>query len=313
MEEEFTEYHKDSFSRAKPDAPKQAAAKPAPKPAAAKNDNLDDYVPEKVGKVVDNVFGKLDNLVNDATDYLFGGKKKGGLLDDNPLTQKQVPPQVPPLQPIQAPVLKPLEVPTTPPPAAPAAKATPAAKAPAARKAAPAPAASTVRTISTLQSSRQPEMIQPVMPEAKPRHEGPVISRTTAISELDLPLEMLADKDLSRYFDQMKLYEGKVVEGGLCNLPQYEATQVLRRGKWGSDFGVHFEDLKGIQPGINPMEMAKSRFHGMRPVYKAQAHKYQGAESLVKAITEDINAYLAGKQGKHFHPFIYQVVSTVIK
>lgn len=310
MEEEFTEYHKDSFSRAKPDAPKQPAARPAAKPDAQKGENLDDYVPEKVGKVVDNVFGKLDNLVNDATDYLFGSKKKGGLLDDKPLTQKQAPSQVPPLQPTQPPVLKPLEVPTAPPPAAPA----PAAKkAPAARQAVPPPAAPAVRTISTLQSSRQPEMIQPVMPEAKPRHDGPVISRTTAISELDLPLEMLADKDLSRYFDQMKLYEGRVVEGGLCSLPQFEATQVLRRGKWGHDFSVRFEDLKGIQPGINPMEMAKSRFHGMRPVYKAQAHKYPGAESLIKAIEEDINTYLAGKQSKYFHPFIYQVVSTVIK
>src|SRR5688572_16827748 len=95
MEHEFTEQHKDSFVRsgpgsgAKPPAtppgqtPPEAEAKPAapkpatPKPPGAKAE-IDDFVPEKVGNVVDNVFGKLDNLVNDAADYLFGNKKKGG-------------------------------------------------------------------------------------------------------------------------------------------------------------------------------------------------------------------------------------------
>jgi len=310
MEEDFTEYHKDSFTRDKA-MPGKKPAKPSPpaqKPKSQqKGEQFDDFVPEKVGKVVDNVFGKLDNLVNDATDYLFGNKsKKGGLLEGDNF-KKEPPAQ--PFKPPAGPVLKPLQVQTQAPVAPPPVTPTPAAP----PVQTPPPQSGSVRTISTLQGSRQPEMIRPVMPEAKVKHEGPVITRTTSISELDLPLEILDDPDLSRYFDQMKLYESKVVEGGLCNLQQFEATMILRRGKWKHDFQIRFEDFKGINPGIYPMEMAKSRFHGMRPAYKAQAHKFQGKESLMKAIEEDINSYLTGKQGKHFHPFIYQVVSTVIK
>lgn len=331
MENEFTEQHKDSFVRSdakKPaQAPPQKEAQPqapqskpaAPKPAAPKPENkgetIDDFVPDKVGNVVDNVFGKLDNLVNDAADYLFGGKKKGGgLLEGDTLSKTQSPSAVPPLvrtpqapPPIPKPEVKPLVVPgmpVTPAQAAPVAK-TPVARPPA------------VKTLTTLtQTARKPEMIRPVMPESKPKKvkfDGPVVSRTTSISELDLPLEILDDPDLPRYFDQMKLYESQVVEGGLCNLPQFEATTILRRGKWKNDFQVRFEDLRKLNPGIYPMEMAKSRFYGMRPVYKAQGHRYPTREALMAAIEEDMNAYLAGKQGRGFHPFIYQVVSTMIR
>lgn len=313
MENEFTEAHKDSFVRSKKDEPAKKPAPAAPKPAAPKaadSDSLDDYVPDQVGKVVDNVFGKLDNLVNDAADYLFGNKKKGGLLEGDQF-QKQAPPQVPPLQPQKPPALTPLQTPVqAAPPAAPAPTVPPKAQ-PAAKPAAKAPAAPTIKTLSTLQGSRKPEMITPVMPESKSKFDGPVVARTTSISELELPLEILDDPDLPRYFDQMKLYEGKVVEGGLCGLPQFEATMALRRGKWKNDFGIKFEDLKWIDPGINPMEMAKSRFNGMRPVYKAQAQRFGGREALIKAIEEDINAYLANKDSKIFHPFIYQVVTSL--
>lgn len=318
-EEEFTEYHKDSFSFGKPekeDKKKQAPAPPAPTPKA-KEGNLDDYVPEKVGEVVDNVFGKLDNLVNDAADYLFGGKKKSNLLDKTP------PSNIPPLQPQEQPPLTPTPpkastqtaAPTqAPPPRVPKPK-----QAPAQRAAPPTPKTPPqIRKLSTLQGSRQPEMIRPVMPESKVKHDGPVISRTTSISELEsLPLEILSDPDLSRYFDQMKLYEGKVVKGGLCNLPQYEAVSYLKKGYWGGDFNIRFEDLKRINPGIYPMEMARSRFGGMRPVYKAQGFQFGSKEKLIRAIETDINLYLLGKNTKKepspFHPYIYQVVSTVIK
>lgn len=329
VEEEFTEYHKDSFSFGKPEKKEAKSAPPikaGPKPAGerAKEGNLDDYVPEKVGEVVDNVFGKLDNLVNDAADYLFGGKKKSNLLEKPPAA-----PGVPPLQPQAQPPLTPPKAPPTSAKAAPAAPAAPAKapapqvptpqKAPAQRVAPVAkPAAPQIRKLSTLQGSRQPEMIRPVMPESKPKHDGPVVSRTTAISELeDLPLELLSDPDLSRYFDQMKLYEAKVVTGGLCNLPQYEAVLFLKKGYWGGDFNIQFEELKRINPGIYPMEMARSRFHGMRPVYKAQGYQFGSKERLIRAIETDINLYLLGKNSKKddspFHPYIYQVVSTVIK
>lgn len=328
MENEFTDQHKDSFVRtgsnaAKPpaqgqpkaaEAPKAPAAPTAPK-APGSPKEIDDFVPEKVGNVVDNVFGKLDNLVNDAADYLFGNKKKGGgLLEGDTLQRTQSPGVVPPLArqpqappPIPQPEVKPLVVPQAPPqaPAAPAAKAA----APVAKPA--------VKTLNTLQASRKPEMIRPIMPTSKPKAaaklDGPVVSRTTSISELELPLEILDDPDLPRYFDQMKLYETQVVDGGLCNMPIFEATRNLRLGKWKHDFGVRFEDLRKIEPGIYPMEMAKSRFQGMRPVYKAQGYRFSNREALIKAIEEDINTYLSGKQGKGFHPFIYQVVSTVMR
>lgn len=317
MENEFNESHKDSFVRSPgPDAGKKPPAQGAPPPAAppatpAKparpgSEQLDDFVPDKVGNVVDNVFGKLDHLVNDAADYLFGNKKKpGGLLEGDQFSKTQAPgvpplakaPQAPP--PIPKPEVKPLVVPQAPP----AAKPAPAKPQP-------------VKTLSTLQASKKPEMIRPVMPESRSKGkkvEGPVISRTTSISELDLPLEILDDPDLPRYFDQMKLYEPQVVSGGLCNLPQYEAAMALRRGKWKQQFNIRFEDLRKIDPGIYPMEMAKSRFFGMRPVYKAQAYRFSDNQALMTAIETDINAYLTGKQGQGFHPFIYQVVSTVIR
>lgn len=331
VEEEFTEYHKDSFSfgKSEDDEKKKKAPPAAPAKAAGgnKEGNLDDYVPEKVGEVVDNVFGKLDNLVNDAADYLFGGKKKDNLL--NKSLDSTAPSKIPPLAPQAQPPLTP-KAPAPQAKAAPTAPKAPAAKAPAPQVPTPqkaplqrtAPAAPKsppqIRKLSTLQGSRQPEMIRPVMPESKPKHEGPVISRTTSISELEeLPLELLSDPDLKRYFDQMKLYEAKVVSGGLCNLPQFEATQFLKKGYWGSDFNIRFEDLKRINPGIYPMEMARSRFNGMRPVYKAQGFQFGAKERLVRAIEKDINLYLLGKNSKKedspFHPYIYQVVSTVIK
>ena len=320
VEEEFTEYHKDSFNFGKPEKEnkKKPAAAPLPPSPKSKEGNLDDYVPEKVGEVVDNVFGKLDNLVNDAADYLFGGKKKSNLLDKTP--PSSFTPQVPPLQPQAQPPLTPKAVSQTAAPTKTPAPQVPTPKqAPAQRAAPPTPKTPPqIRKLSTLQGSRQPEMIRPVMPESKVKHDGPVISRTTPISELEaLPLELLSDPDLSRYFDQMKLYEAKVVKGGLCSLLQYEAVSYLKKGYWGGDFNIRFEDLKRINPGIYPMEMARSRFGGMRPVYKAQGFQFGSKEKLVRAIETDINLYLLGKNTKKdpspFHPYIYQVVSTVIK
>ena len=282
VEEEFTEYHKDSFSFGKPekeDKKKPASAAPAASPdPKSKEGNLDDYVPEKVGEVVDNVFGKLDNLVNDAADYLFGGKKKSNLLDKTP--QGGTATQIPPLSPQAQPPLTPQSPPKAP------QKAT---------------------------SSAPPK----TAPQVPTPQKAPA-QRTAAISELEeLPLELLSDPDLSRYFDQMKLYEGQVVKGGLCNLPQYEAIAYLKKGYWGGDFNIRFEDLKRINPGIYPMEMARSRFGGMRPVYKAQGFQFGSKEKLIRAIETDINLYLLGKDSKKeaspFHPYIYQVVSTVIK
>ncbi len=321
MEHEFNDQHKDSFVRSAgpPKDPNKAPA-PAAVPAKPKAEGapkeIDDFVPDKVGNVVDNVFGKLDNLVNDAADYLFGGKKKGGgLLEGDTLQRTQTPSAVPPLikqpqapPPIPQPEIKPLVVQGIPVENQVTSPTKPGSK---------QPAKPAIKTLSTLQGSRKPEMIRPIMPTSKPKAaqkiEGPVISRTTSISELDLPLEILDDPDLPRYFDQMKLYEAQVVDSGLCNLSVYEAQRNLKLGKWKNEFTVRFEDLRKLEPGIYPMEMAKSRFYGMRPVYKAQAYRFSTKEALLQAIETDINTYLTGKQGKGFHPFIYQVVSTIIR
>jgi hypothetical protein len=313
---EFNDMHKDSFVRGKPNsASKSPAAKTAPKappspPKKKEGTTADDFVPDNVGKVVDNVFGKLDNLVNDAADYLFGGKKKPGegLTGPDTFAKQKAPAAIPPLAPPPIPQVKPIEVPKPAPQPVPA----PMAAAPAPPGVAKAPPKQpTITQISTLRGAAraQQTVLRAEMPEAQPHIQGPVIARTTSIAELDLPLELLDDPDLKRYFDQMKLYETQVVPGGLCNMSQYEATHVLKRGSWNKKFTVAFEDLRGIEPGINPLEMAKSRFAGMRPVYKATAWQFNSRETLIKAIVEDINAYLAGKQGKVFHRYIYQVAS----
>ena len=44
----------------------------------------------------------------------------------------------------------------------------------------------------------------------KQKLAGPFVSSTTPISELDLPLNVLSDPDLIKYFDQMKLFDKKV-------------------------------------------------------------------------------------------------------
>lgn len=314
IEEEFTEYHKDSFVRAKPGdaAKKPGSTKPSAPASNAPKEKIDDYVPEQVGKVVDNVFGKLDNLVNDAADYLFGSKKKSGagVLEHDLVAPPRSPAGIPPLAPqVPVPTIVP---PVTPTVQAPPSKTAPESKPVTAKKAPPRTEAKPkITTLSTLQgSARSLEMIRPVMPEAKPKYDGPVVTRTTAISELDLPLEILDDPDLQRYFDQMKLYEPSVIPEGLCNLPHFEAVMRLKKGHWQHRFRIRFEDLKRINPGINPMEMARSRFSGMKPVYKALAWQYPTDEALIRAIEEDINAYLNEGRGKNFHRFVYQVVST---
>lgn len=320
MTDDFNDMlHQDSFVRGGP--PKQPGKTPAksvpsaPKPlnSGKKKDFLDDYVPNSVGKMVDNVFGKLDNMVNDAADYLFSGNKPaksgGGLLQGDSFAKQGPPPQIGKPDAFLTPV-----VPNQ--PALPITAATPQPIAPTAPPA-PVPAAPSpptknqaIRQLSTLQDSRRPELLQPVMPAARAHIQGPVISRTTPIAELELPLEILDDPDLPRYFDQMKLYEPQTVDGGLCNMSQYEAIQLLKRGHWKNTFKIKFEDIKHLELGIYPVEMARSRFNGMRPVYKAMAPRFSTSQALLKAIEEDINLYLkTGKGSRKFHKFVYQVVT----
>lgn len=317
MTDDFSDMlHQDSFVRG--GAPKQPGKSPAKpgQPAAKplnsgkKKDFLDDYVPNTVGKMVDNVFGKLDNMVNDAADYLFSGNKPaktGGLLQGDQFSKQAPPPLVPKTEsfaPALSPLKSPAPIPTQPP-------TVPVVAAPQPVVAAPPPTKTpAIRQLTTLQGSRRPELITPVMPEARAHIQGPVISRTTSIAELELPLEILDDPDLPRYFDQMKLYEPQTVEGGMCNMSQYEAIHLLKRGHWKQAFKIKFEDLKHLELGIYPVEMARSRFNGMRPVYKALAPRFNSHAALLKAIEDDINYYLkTGKGSKKFHKFVYHVVA----
>ena len=68
---------------------------------------------------------------------------------------------------------------------------------------------------------------------------SPLVTRSTSISDLDLPLELLSDPDLVRYFDQMKLYDKKV-DGGLLNLSYRKTTARLKKGRWGKLFMVTY-------------------------------------------------------------------------
>lgn len=298
-QDEFDDLHKDSFVFGKPANDKPARSNEdhlVPKVKPEDNKQLDDYVPESVGKVVDNVFGKLDNLVSDAADYLFGNKPAEDTNQVPPAPLPAIPKQPQPPGPPAPPAAKPKPVPDQP---SVQRKPTPKAKSPVTK----------VKQFPTMQS-HQKTYIKPVMPESKSHIKGPVVSRTTSIADLNLPLEILDDPDLPRYFNQMKLYDAQVIPGGMCNMSQHEAIIVLKRGHWKDKFTIKFEQIrKEIDPGIYPIEMAKARFTGMTPVYKALAWQYSNKEKLVKAIQKDINLYLKkGKESEHFHKFIYQIV-----
>lgn len=130
------------------------------------------------------------------------------------------------------------------------------------------------------------------------------VTKTTALTQLPLPMELLEDPDLWRFFDQMKLLQRSQHPDGLLGLTVDEAAQRLLQGLWGRQFPIQ---QKVLAPGPFPPEFVESRFRGMLPMYKAHAPRFKSLPALKLAIEEDIALFL--QKGKsRFPAFAYRVV-----
>lgn len=265
---------------------------------APQDKKLDDLIPADIGNAIDNVFSKVDNLLNATGKLFFGSNKNKSKLpkpsfEVKDTVQKHVAVkpnnvvvQPAPVQQIQA---KPTVAAQ---PQLPKPVAQPAAKPVVAQ--APAVKSSIVRPAA-----------KPKAQEVEEVDNSPLITRTTMIADLDLPIELLGDPDLVRYFEQMKLYDKKV-DGGLCSLTEKQASDILRKGRWGKLFMIDYSQLK-INTIMTTADAGTSRFNGMLPVYKAQGRKFTNTEELRRAIEKDINMYLKNGQGSgEFHKFTYR-------
>ena len=304
-------YHQDSFNQSKKPASKATSAdyyeKKNTRPGNTKANvkpismgGYDNLVPDVAGQVVDSVFGKLDSFVNKVlgedppkakkkvvknpkvSQWGTGTVKRDYDEDDfNPRPKQVIRQEKPPAPP---PVKTQVQTRTID-PNAPKEKV----------EYRPAPAV------------KEDRSYEPIL-SALTRAKMPTISRTTPIAELDLPYSVLSDPDLVKYFDQMKLYEYNIIEGGLCNMPMYQAINFLRKGVWGEEFNLSFPDLK-ISLGMKPADIAKSRYRGMLPVYKAYGWKFRSMSDLKKAIEADIDSFLSTGTGNPvFHKFTYKIV-----
>lgn len=265
---------------------------------------LDDLIPSNIGGAIDNVFSKVDNLLNATGKLLFGGVKKAPV--------KSKPPIVRPVQPVvQQPVSQKPQVqaqPKEPPQVIHATQQVNAVKT------TPAPVKKVVEDSSAgslaakLAAKKTKVSTKKQVVYDEDYEEGdnsPLITRTTYISEIDLPLELLNDPDLVRYFDQMKLYDKKVT-GGLCSKTYNQTAKALRRGRWGKMFTVMYNQIK-VNSLMSSAEAGLNRFNGMLPVYKALAKNFPDPETLRKAIENDINSYLkTGEGSADFHKFTYK-------
>jgi len=244
--------------------------------AKQKEKQIDDFVPENIGNAIDSVFSKVDSLI-DATGKFFWGEKKKTV-------SKKIPQK-------SNPVIKTAQNTNTSQP-----QLNPQ-----------------LPKQQAIQQAKVTKSVQPV-PEKKIINKeeddgidrSPPVTRTTPISDLDLPLEILSDPDLVRYFDQMKLYDKKVA-GGLCNLSFNKAAKRLKKGRWGKYFTINYDQLK-VNTMMASADAGKNRFNGMLPVYKALGKNFTDSAELRKAIEEDINLYLkTGEGSEYFHKFTYTI------
>ncbi len=249
---------------------------------------IDDLIPADIGDAIDSVFSKVDNLLNATGKLFFGSGKR----TKPPPKQKAIPtvaPRVNPPQPMaQQPRVQ--QAPMQP-------KPQPQQKQ---QYIPPAPA-------KTQEVKNTPPVTKKqVVGEDGQVDNSPPVTRTTTISELDLPLELLNDPDIVRYFDQMKLYDKKV-PGGLCSLTFRQASNRLKKGRWGKLFMITYEQLK-INTMTSTADAGRQRFNGMLPVYKAVGKNFTNTDELRKAIENDINMYLRnGNNSEDFHKFTYKI------
>lgn len=243
---------------------------------------LDDLIPSQIGDAIDNVFSSVDSLLTKTGKLLFGGSKKK---KTNNIVLKQN----------TQPIVNKTTLKNT-------------------NTVAPVPVKNTNNIVKTNEIKNKPQLTtNEINPKVETKKtlvkeetikKSPPITRTTSISELDLPLDILSDADIVKYFDQMKLYDKKV-EGGLCSLTFNQAKEILQKGRWGKLFTIKYDQLK-VNTMIAGSDAPLKRFNGMLPVYKAMARKFSNTNDLKKAIENDINNYLRiGEGSKDFHKFTY--------
>lgn len=263
---------------------------------------IDDFIPADIGNAIDNVFSKVDGLLNKTGKFLFGSGQKKSVskpVVQRPVSQpiKKVETQKQNVQQNQVQVTQPQI-----------------------QNINNNRAQTNITSNNTnynlkqepqnnfevKQNVQQSSVVKKVIKKSEVVDEGPKVSRSTYISELDLPIEILNDPDLVKYFDQMKLYEKKV-SGGLSSRTFSEVEEILKKGRWGKLFMISFDKLK-INTMMSSPEAGYQRFVGMSPVYKALGRNFTNTEELKKAIENDINSYLkTGEGSKDFHKFTYKI------
>ncbi|MFN8671845.1 MAG: hypothetical protein U0457_07120 [Candidatus Sericytochromatia bacterium] len=298
----------DSYSKDKENYDKQKAkvlfetSKDTPDEQESK---LDDLIPANIGGAIDNVFSKVDGLLNATGKFFFGGKKA------SPKPVQKAPAPKPVVQP------KPVE------------KKVVEQPKPIVQQAVQQPVVQT--TVKEVVQPVVQKKVEPVKQDsgglfasklaakknktvAKASSDedfdevdnSPLVTRTTYISEIDLPLELLNDPDLVKYFDQMKLYDKKVT-GGLCSRTYNQTSKILKKGRWGKMFTITYNHIK-VSNLMSSAEAGVQRFNGMLPVYKACAKNFPDTEALRRAIENDVNTYLrTGDGSPDFHKFTYKV------
>lgn len=287
-------------------------------PQEKSDKSLDDLIPADIGNAIDNVFSKVDNLLNATGKLFFGGKPKAKpQVKENPkpIYNKQTLPK--PDFKSDDKIVKDVEIKgnskviTTPNVQIEAKPILQVAQQPVVQTK-PATVQPTPKPIVTQQPAYKSSIIKPKTSTPVITDEddseldnGPLVTRTTMISDLDLPIELLNDPDLVRYFDQMKLYDKKV-DGGLCSVSQKRAADIIKKGRWGKVFMISYDQFK-INTISSTADAGISRFQGMLPVYKAQGRKFTNTEELRRAIEKDINMYIKNGQGSgEFHKFTYR-------
>ncbi|MBC7472839.1 MAG: hypothetical protein H7263_01000 [Candidatus Sericytochromatia bacterium] len=248
---------------------------------------LDDLIPSDIGNVIDNVFSTVDNLLSVTGKFFFSGKKR-----------EKSPKIIKPIQNLAPRVSVPVVQQTT--------KPVIATKPQVQQIQAKPNLPQSTRVQMSPQSQVQSSQIKTIKKDDVEVDNSPLVTRITTISDLDLPLEILNDPDVVKYFDQMKLYEKKV-DGGLCSKTQKQVENILKKGRWGKLFMISFDRLK-INSMMVSADAGLQRFNGMSPVYKALGRNFTNTDELKKAIEDDINTYLKNGEGSgEFHKFTYKI------
>ncbi|MEK7433918.1 MAG: hypothetical protein AABZ74_12345 [Cyanobacteriota bacterium] len=297
----------DSYSKEKEHYEKQKAKVLFNKSNIKDDDEskLDDLIPNQIGGAIDNVFSKVDNLLSGAGKFFFGGAKK--VAKPQVLKTQPVKPQPQPKVQVQ-PVVQPKPVVVQQPQIQVTQQNT--VTTPVVKKTEPVKQDSSSGLLASKLLAKKNKAVSKTQDSYDEDYEvgdtSPLVTRTTYISEIDLPLDLLNDQDLVKYFDQMKLYDKKV-SGGFCSKTYNQTSKALKKGRWGKMFTITYNTIK-VSNLMSSADAGINRFNGMLPVYKAMAKNFPDTESLRRAIENDVNTYLRTGDGiPEFHKFTYKV------